>query len=121
MALRVAGMHLRRDFSARHTFDQYRHDLDPRYLTLPSMPLDRAVIPQARPLLWLLACYAPSSLILEEILASARRRRRSLRARIRWPASSTRASQLPAGQLAEYCRTGLQELQSAGLIDRSDS
>jgi hypothetical protein len=115
MALRLAGMDLRRDFSARRTFDQYWHDLD--HGGTPELSLDalgRAGFPQTRPLLWLLACYAPPSLILEEIVTSG-------------PTPSgahplarllEKGQPLPAGQLAEYCRLGLRELQSAGLIDR---
>ena len=120
MALRLAGMHLRRDFSARQTFDQYWHDLDHGGTPELSLDaLDRAGFPQARPLLWLLACYAPSSLILEEILASgstpggAQVSGTHPLARLLDP-----GQQLPARQLAEYCRTGLQELRLAGLIDR---
>lgn len=120
MALRLAGMHLRRDFSSRHTFDQYWHDLD--HGGTPELSLDalgRAGFPQARPLLWLMASYAPSSLILEEILTTGLAPGSAQVSGTHPLARLLDLGQpLPAGQLAEYCRTGLQELRSAGLIDR---
>jgi hypothetical protein len=123
MALRLAGMNLRRDLSPSRTFDQYWHDLD--HDGTPELSLDnlgRAGFPQARPLLWLLACYAPSSQILEGILTSgrvpggARVSGTHPLARLLDPGQA-----LPADQLVAYCRTGLRQLQSAGLIDASRS
>lgn len=126
LALRLAGMYLRQDFGSGRTFDEYRHALD--HAGTPELLLDalgRAGFPQARPLLWLLACLAPSSLIPEEIITGGMIPI--------WPRGATASSghplarlldlghALPGTQLADYCRTGLQELQSAGLIDRSKS
>jgi hypothetical protein len=125
LALRLAGMALRQDFGPGRTFEEYRHALD--HAGTPELSLDalgQAGFPQARPLLWLLACYAPSSLIPEEIISDGR---------LTWPRGATASGVhplarlldpgqvLPATQLAEYCRIGLRELQSAGLIDRSKS
>ncbi len=143
LALRIAGTYLREDFGATHTFDEYRQALDhspvgapaqrivgqlnPASQT-PELSLDalrQAGFPQARPLLWLLACYAPSSLILEEIVTggplpgwSPRRRgdETPTLARLLDPGQA-----LPAVHLAEYSVTGVQELQAAGLIERSKS
>ncbi len=126
LALRLAGMYLRQDFGSGRTFDEYRHALD--HADNPELSLNalgQAGFPQARPLLWLLARYAPSSLILEEIITggtmppwSPRRPATGIHplARLLDPGQA-----LPATQLAEYCHTGLQELQSAGLIERSKS
>ena len=126
LALRLAGMYLRQDFGSGRTFDEYRHALD--HAGTPELSLNalgRAGFPQARPLLWLLACYGPSSLIPEEIITGGMM--------AVWPRSTPASSAhplarlldpglaLPSAQLAEYCRTGLHELQSAGLIDRSKS
>ena len=69
LALQLAGMYLRQGFASGRTFDEYRHEL--AHTATREVPLDglvRAGYPQARPLLWLLARYAPSSLILEEII-----------------------------------------------------
>jgi hypothetical protein len=124
MELRLAGMYLRQDSSDGPTFDEYRRAQE--HAGTPDLLLDglvRAGFPQARPLLWLLACYAPSSLIPEEIITggvtpawSPPRPAAGLHplARLLDPGQA-----LPA--LAEYCCAGLQELQSAGLIDRSKS
>jgi hypothetical protein len=126
LALRLAGMYLRQDFGSGRTFDEYRCALD--HADTPELSLDalgRAGFPQARPLLWLLACYAPSSLILEEVITGGMMPV--------WPRGASASDvhplarlldpgqALPATQLAEYCRIGLQELQSAGLIDRLKS
>jgi tetratricopeptide (TPR) repeat protein len=119
-------MYLRQDFGSGSTFDEYRHALD--HDDNPELSLNalgRAGFPQARPLLWLLACYAPSSLILEEIITgdtmppwSPRRPAAGIH-----PLGSLLdpGQALPATQLAEYCRAGLQELQLAGIIERSKS
>lgn len=126
LALRLAGMCLRQDFGFGSTFDQHRHALD--HDDNPELSLNtlrRAGFPQARPLLWLLACYASSSFVLEEIITggpmppwSPRRPTVGLHplGRLLDPGQA-----LPAAQLAEYCRAGLDELQSAGLIERSKS
>jgi hypothetical protein len=126
LALRLAGMYLRQDFGSGRTFDEHRRALD--HADTPELSLDalgRAGFPQARPLLWLLACYAPSSLILEEILTGGTIPAWSRSA----PAGGLHPmvrlldpdQALPVTQLAEYCRTGLLELQSAGLVDRTRS
>jgi hypothetical protein len=126
MALRLAGMNLRQDFGSGSTFDEHRHALD--HAVNPELSLNalgRAGFPQARPLLWLLARYAPSSLIPEEIITggtmlpwSPRRPATGIHplGRLLDPRQA-----LPATQLAEYCGAGLQELHSAGLIERSKS
>jgi Tetratricopeptide repeat len=126
LALRLAGMYLRQDFGSGRTFDEYRQALD--HADTPELSLDalgRAGFPQARPLLWLLACYAPSSLIPEEIITGG--------LTPVWPGGGPASGgpalaglldadqALPVTQLADYCRTGLGELQSAGLVDRSRS
>ncbi len=145
MALRIAGMYLHQAFGSGRTFDEYRHALDHAYAGqvpgaqraldrrtvasgTPELSLDalgQAGFPQARPLMWLLACYAPASLLPEEIITGGGPSVWSARS----PADGVHpldrlldpGQALPATQLAEYCRTGLQELQSAGLIERSKS
>jgi NB-ARC domain/Tetratricopeptide repeat len=145
LALRIAGIYLRQQLGSGHTFDEYQHALDDlaatQIATTHQAPDSHAAAdgtqeltldalgqngyPQARPLLWLLACYAPASLIPEEIITSGGLPVRSSRHR----AEGTHplegllspSQPRPAAHLAEYCRTGLQELQSAGLIDRSKS
>jgi tetratricopeptide (TPR) repeat protein len=110
LSLKLAGMYLRQDLGSRHTFDEYRGALEHADTSEISLDaLGRAGFHQARPLLWLLACYAPASLIPEEIVTSD-----MTPARLPDPRLA-----LPAGQLAESCRSGLRELESAGLIDRS--
>jgi hypothetical protein len=123
LALRLAGMNLRQDFGSGSTFDEYRHALD--HAVNPELSLDalgRAGFPQARPLLWLLACYAPASLIPEEIITGGTLLPWGLAASVHPLGILLEHGQaLPAAQLAEYCRAGLRELQSAGLIERSKS
>jgi NB-ARC domain/Tetratricopeptide repeat len=143
LALRIAGTYLREDFGTTHTFDEYRQALEHSPVSTPTRrtvgrwnpasqtpelsldALSQAGFPQARPLLWLLACYAPSSLILEEILTGGPVPGWSPRRQPGEPSPLgpllDPGQTLPANHLAEYSVTGVQELQAAGLIERSKS
>ncbi len=126
LTLRLAGMHLREDFGSGRTFAEYEHALD--QADTPELSLNDlglAGFPQARPLLWVLACYAPSSFILEEIIAG----RPVLPSSPQLPATGSHPlarlldpdQALPAVSPAEWCNAGLKALESAGLIERSRS
>jgi NB-ARC domain-containing protein/tetratricopeptide repeat protein len=142
MALRLAGMYLRRDFVAWPTFEEYQRALDTegipqvidasrqaypgtaitRTWELSLDALEKSGLPQARPLLWLLSCYAPGSRIPEEILTTPSRTVRQ-RTRERHPLSAIldpRHSR-SAKQLTADCWAGLAGLSSLSLIQRPDS
>ena len=122
-SLWLAGMYFRHDLGPKRTFDEYRRELD-QHLDNAELSLDalsRAGFPQTRPLLWLLACYAPSSLIPQEILTGDTTpvRHRSTGAGGAHPLARllSPGRLLPLTELAECCLTGLRELRSAGLVD----
>jgi hypothetical protein len=143
LALRIAGMQLRQHFESGRTFDEYLRALvgaGAARVTSPPAAADRrtaaggaselsldalarAGFPQARPLLWLLSCYAPGSLIPEEMIAgdaaSVWSRRHLARHGHPMAAVLDPAQAMRAADLAEYCRAGLLELQSVGLIQRT--
>jgi hypothetical protein len=133
LALRMAGMGLRQHFVAWTTFEQYLRTLDtegvaplldaseqadPRAVITQTWELsldalENAGLPQARPLLWLLSCYAPGSHIPVEMLTGAGR-----------PALAELLD--PDGrrsprQLTQYCLAGLNGLASVSLIHRPDA
>jgi hypothetical protein len=144
LALRIAGMHLRQDFPSWRTFDEYRRALDDIGIAqvlnesgasagrtavsatweLSLDALAQSGVPQARPLLWLLSCYAPGHVIPHEIItASGSLRQSSSRPESRpHPLASLLDPDhgMPDARLAEYCRAGLRKLKSVGLIERAD-
>jgi hypothetical protein len=111
IALRVAGTSLRQDPTQAGTFEAARRALDPD-TDATEYALDRTRVPQTRPLLWMLACYAPSSVIPEAVVAGAAVGGVHPLAPLLDP-----GRRLPPGQLAQFGRAGLQELESADLID----
>lgn len=144
LALRMAGMYLRGDFVAWPTFRAYRQALDtdgvaqvievsPRAdpqtvitqtweLSLDA--LEKSGLPQARPLLWLLSCYAPGSRIPVQVLTSLRRtgkgqqrigRRHPLTAL--FEPARIRSTENPT----QSCLDGLNGLASFSLIQRHDA
>ena len=134
LALRMAGMYLRRDFAVWHTFNEYQRALDAdgvgRVIEVSNQADQRAVItqtwelsldalvksglPQARPLLWLLSCYAPGSRIPLEIVTASGRRDRLAALLDPQRIRST-------NQLTQNCLDGLDGLASVGLIHRLDT
>lgn len=138
LALQVAGMYLRQDFASWRTFDAYRRALDTegtgQVIGASERP-DRGLVvtltwelsldaladsgrPQARPLMWLLSCFAPGNRIPETLLTAAGPDGHSLQ-----PLTALLApdAEIPARQQAEYCTAGLQGLAAVGLIHRSGS
>ncbi|HEX6509376.1 MAG TPA: tetratricopeptide repeat protein, partial [Chloroflexota bacterium] len=138
LALRLSGMHLRQEFTSWRSFEEYRNALeskgvvpvigasekpDPRMVVTRTweMSLDAlgsAGLPQARPLLWLLSCYAPGARIPEEMITSGG-----------LVASSSRLlsalldvdREVSAEEWADLCLSGFRGLRSVGLIWRSDA
>ena len=125
--LKTAGIYLRQNLGSSRTFDEYRRELNhrPRGSELSLDALGRDGLPQARSLLWLAACYAPSSPIPEAILTGAPMtpRQRSASPYHTHPLASLLALDhaLADPDLIQYCRNGLCGLQTAELIDRSKS
>jgi hypothetical protein len=138
LALRMAGMYLRQDFVSWRTFDDYRRALDSegtvQVLDASGRP-DRGLVmtqtwelsldalaswdlPQGRPLLWLLSCYAPGSPVPEEIITAT-----DPAGDVPHPLAALLASEgrVPARQWAEYCRGILRALGKVSLIQRSDT
>ncbi|HEX5404781.1 MAG TPA: tetratricopeptide repeat protein [Pseudonocardiaceae bacterium] len=129
LALRMAGMYLRRDFRLWPTFDEYRQALEQHGVArVDGSPAHREAIqtwelsldalatadcPQARPLLWLLACYAPGNRIPQEILTAS-----DLPETSRHPLATllAPAAELTTHELAEHCLAGVDGLASVGLI-----
>lgn len=137
LALRMAGMHLRGEFSTWQTFEDYHLALDSEGLAhviaasrwsaqqavitqtweLSLDALGRAGLPQARPLLWLLSCYAPGGRIPVELVT----------------APSQDGDQHPLAPLIDpdraltsrdvehACRAGLRGLASVGLVEQVDA
>lgn len=144
LAMRIAGTHLRQDFPSWRTFDEYRRALDDvgivRVLNesgesdgrtavsatweLSLDALARSGVHQARPLLWLLSCYAPGHLIPHEIITVGGSLSRSSGRPEGMPHPLATLLDpdhaVPETRLAEYCRVGLRKLKSAGLIERAD-
>jgi hypothetical protein len=144
LALRLAGIYLRQPFVAWPTFTQYQQALDnegiahvllapdradPRAMITQTWELsldalERAGTPQARPLLWLLSCYAPGSPIPADIVtALCPDGQTSQRARQTHPLHDLldpEGQQTPA-ELVSTCLAGLTALASFGLIQRRDS
>jgi hypothetical protein len=144
VALRTAGLSLRQDFASWRTFDGYRRALDEVgvvpvldgpdtgrgrangvrntwELSLDDLARDR--LPQARPLLWLLSCFAPGSPVPEELFTGVRPAGRSGgRDGGRHPFATAIAPDLEmtAPEWAEYVRAGLRGLRSVGLVQCPD-
>ena len=144
MALRIAGMQLRQDFPSWRTFDEYRRALDDVGIAqvlnesgasagrtavsatweLSLDALARSGVPQARPLLWLLSCYAPGHPIPHEIitvggsLSQSSGRPEGMPHPLASLLDPDHA--MPVARLAEYCRAGLRKLKSVGLIEHAD-
>jgi SEFIR domain/AAA ATPase domain/Tetratricopeptide repeat len=141
-ALRMAGIYLRREFIAWHTFDEYRRALNHEVARVidASQPADRRAVVtqtwemsldalansgvrQARPLLWLLSCYAPGSLIPEEIITArggpnpTGRRSADTEHPLRRLLDPDR--RVSAERLVDHCLDGLYGLTSVGLIQQT--
>jgi hypothetical protein len=139
LALRMAGMYLRRDFVAWPTFAEYRQALDIEGIAqvieasqraeplalitqtweLSLDALEKAGLPQARSLLWLLSCYAPgSSIPADVVIASDKLVSVRQRARDRHPlAKLLDPDQVRTRQLlAQDCLDGLNGLGSFSLV-----
>ncbi len=130
LALRIAGMHLR-NMGMGSSFRAYQHALDHASTGLDGDPHQAqpgggaAAMAQARPLLWLLACYMPASRIPEQIITGSGPSPWPPQWQLGVPHPLARLldprQAMPATVLAGHCRAGLRELCSAGLIQISKS
>jgi hypothetical protein len=137
LALGIAGRYLRQDFVSWHTFDEYLRALDTVGTTeviRAFESLDRGVAvtrswelsldalassgqPQARPLMWMLSCFAPGSRIPEELITATGPAESDSQ-----PVRKLLASggQITARPWPEFCMAGLRGLRAVGLIQRSN-
>jgi tetratricopeptide (TPR) repeat protein len=137
LALRIAGMYLRQDFVSWHSFEEYQHALDTegtaRVISASERPdlglvvtrtwelsldaLASAGCPHARPLMWLLSCFAPGTRVPEELIIAGDHGGSGGQSLAGLLAPATR---LQDGQWAEYCLAGLRGLWTVGLIQPSN-